>query len=107
MEILIAIFAGVIVFYAGWKAREVHAMRSVGMLLEEMNETMFHEFKSKVIDITVEKSGDFLYVYRKDNGTFLAQGTDMDKLSDILSEKFPGKLFNCSPEDLAALKATK
>jgi hypothetical protein len=97
--------AGGIIF--GWYAREWYAMRKVEKLMDSFGDNMLDEFKKKVIDITIEKSGDLFYVYRKDDGTFLAQGTDIEKLSDILVEKFPGKLFNCSPEDLAALEATK
>lgn len=103
-EYLIGIAGGLIV---GWFLYEWYAMRRVENLMNSFGDNMFNELKKKVIDITVEKSGDLFYVYRKDDGTFLAQGADMDKLSDILMEKFPGKLFNCSPEDLAALEATQ
>jgi hypothetical protein len=102
MELIIAIVG----FVVGWYVREWHAMRKVDQLIDNMNTKMVEEFKSKVINVTVEKSGDFFYIYRKDDGTFLAQGTDIDKLSDILSEKFPGKLFNVSPEELSQLEAT-
>lgn len=87
--------------------RERHALREIDKLVDKMNDDMVDEFKKKVIDITVEKSGDFFFVYRKEDGAFLAQGTDINKLSDILTEKFPGKLFNCSKEDLARLEATQ
>ena len=97
------VFGGIII---GWFLREWYAMRKVEKLINNLGDSMIDEFKKKVIDITVEKDGDFFYVYRKDDGTFLAQGTDIDKLSDILLEKFPGKLFNCSPEDLATLESS-
>jgi hypothetical protein len=103
-EYLIGIAGGLIV---GWFAREWYAMRRVENLMDSFNDNMFAELKEKVVDITVEKSGDLYYVYKKDDGTFLAQGANMDILSDILTEKFPGKLFNCSPEDLATLEATQ
>jgi hypothetical protein len=100
---LLFVFGGVII---GWFLREWYAMRKVEKLINNIGDTMVDEFKKKVIDISVEKNGDFFYVYRKDDGTFLAQGTDIEKLSDILVEKFPGKLFNCSPEDLKALESS-
>lgn len=103
-DYLIAIACGIAI---GWFSREWYAMRKVEKLMNSFGDNMLDEFKKKVVDITIEKSGDFFFVYRKDDGTFLAQGTDIEKLSDILVEKFPGKLFNCSPEDLAALEATK
>jgi hypothetical protein len=104
IDYLIAIVGGLII---GWFTREWYAMRKVEKLMNSFGDNMLDELKKKIIDITIEKSGDLFYVYRKDDGTFLAQGTDIEKLSDILVEKFPGKLFNCSPEDLAALEATK
>lgn len=104
MEYLIAIAGG---FIVGWFLREWYALRKVEKIIADLNTNMVDEFKKKVIDINVEKSGDIFYIYRKDDGTFLAQGDDIDKLSDLLTEKYPGKLFNCSPEDLAALESTK
>lgn len=104
IDYLIGIAGG---FVVGWFLREWYAMRKVDKLINNINDSMVDEFKKKVIDITIEKSGDLFFVYRKDNGTFLAQGTDINTLSDILVEKFPGKLFNCSPEDLAQLESTK
>lgn len=102
MELIIAIIG----FVVGWFAREWYAVRKIDELIDTMNNKMVEEFKSKVVDVTVEKSNGIFYIYRKDDGTFLGQGPDIDKLSDILSEKFPGKLFNVSPEELAALEAT-
>ena len=103
-DYLIAIVGGLLI---GWYAREWYAMRKIEKLMNNFGDNMLDEFKKKVIDITIEKSGDLFYVYKKDDGTFLAQGPDIDKLSDILVQKFPGKIFNCSPEDLATLESTK
>jgi hypothetical protein len=103
-DYLVGILGGLII---GWYAREWYAMRKIKKLMNNFGDDMLDELKKKIIDITIEKSGDVFFVYRKDDGTFLAQGTDIEKLSDILMEKFPGKLFNCSSEDLAALEATK
>ena len=103
-DYLIAIVGGLLI---GWYAREWYAMRKIENLMNNFGDNMLDEFKKKVIDITIEKSGDLFYVYKKDDGTFLAQGPDIDKLSDILVQKFPGKIFNCSPEDLATLESTK
>lgn len=104
IDYLITIFGGIII---GWYAREWYAMRKVEKLMSNFGDNMMDELKKKVIDIKVEKAGDVFFIYRKDDGTFLAQGSDINKLSDILVEKFPGKLFNCSPEDLAELESTK
>lgn len=107
MEFIVVAIIAVISFYVGWKAREIHAVNVIQKLTSEISEKMVEDFKDRVVDVTVEKNGDFFYIYRKDDGTFLGQGTDIDSLSDKLIEKFPGKLFNVSPEELAQLEATK
>ena len=93
-------------FAVGWFLREWYAMRKIDKLIDSMNDNLLDEIKKKIIDVVVEKEGDVFFVYRKDDRSFLAQGSDINKLSDILTEKFPGMLFNVSPKDLEALEST-
>ena len=51
------------------------------------------------LDITLEKQGDMLYAYRKDNSKFLAQGRDKDELVAALSKDFPGVTLTVKKED--------
>lgn len=102
---LLYIFVGAIWFFIGWKAREIHAMRMMNKVIEQVTEDTVDEFRKKVIDIKVESHDGQLFVYKKDDGSYLAHGDNKTTLEDILNEKFPGKLFNASPEDLEKLNA--
>ena len=101
--IIIIIFAG-ICFYAGWKTREWQAYRIMDKMIEDISEKTVDEFRSKVINIRVEDHDGQFFVYKKDDGSYLAHGETKTKLEDILQEKFPGKFFNASPEDLEKLE---
>jgi len=102
---LILLVYGAVCFLLGWKMREHHAMRMIDKITDEIAENTLQEFKSKVINIRVEDHEGQFFVYAKDDGRYLAHGENMSKLSDILTEKFPGKLFNASPEDLQKLES--
>lgn len=99
------ILLAVVFFIIGWKAREYHAIRMMNVLINQATEESMNEFKSKVIDIRVEEHDDQLFVYRKDDGSYLAHARGQDDLQMMLMEKFPGKLFNASQEDLQKLQA--
>ena len=80
-------------------------MRMIDKLTEEVAEETLQQFKSKVVDIRVEDHDGQFFVYKKEDGSYLAHGESKTKLEDILMEKFPGKLFNASPEDLQKLES--
>ena len=92
-------------FFLGWKLREHVAVKRINEHIEEISEDIVEEFKSKVIDISVEDHDGAFFVYRREDGSYLAHGPSMEKLEDILMEKFPGKLFNAKPDDLQKLKS--
>lgn len=96
---------GAICFLLGWKMRERHAMRMMDNLMQEVADDTIEEFKKKVINIKVEDHNGEFFVYKKDDGSYLAHGETKSKLEDILHERFPGKLFNASPEDLQKLES--
>jgi hypothetical protein len=102
---IVSIF-GAFCFLLGWHAREYHATRVISRAMEEFTEDTIAEFKAMVITIKVEEdsNGD-LFVYRKDDGSYLAHGKTKKQLEDILNEKFPGKLFNATGEDMEKLKS--
>ena len=103
MEYLIALAVG---FFLGWTGREFQAKLRIKKYLEEMKTDVIEDMKSSMINITVDfaDTGD-IFVYKKEDGTYLAHGKSRDELEDILEVKFPGKMFNASPEDLAKLEA--
>lgn len=105
MEILLAlsvIFG--LGFFMGWRMREQTALRHLDKMADEIANDALEEFKSKVIDITVEDHDGVFYIYKREDGSYLAHGPSMEKLEDILMDKFPGKLFNAKPDDLEKLK---
>jgi hypothetical protein len=46
-----------------------------------------------------------LFIYKKEDGQFMVQGTSFKELNDALENRFPGKRFACSEEHLQILKA--
>ena len=102
--LIVAIF-GFSCFLLGWKMREWHAHRVMDKMIEDMADKTVDEFKSKVVNIRVEDHDGQFFVYKKDDGSYLAHGETKTKLEDILNERFPGKLFNASPEDLEKLQS--
>ena len=102
--VILAVFGG-ISFYAGWKMREHHAMKVMNTLVDEISQNTLNEFKKNIVNIRVEDHDGQFFVYRQDDGSYLAHGENKTKLEDILIEKFPGKMFNASPEDLEKLES--
>jgi hypothetical protein len=92
-------------FFLGWRLREQIAIKRIQEVTEEIADDVLEEFKSKVIDIYVEDHEGTFFLYKREDGAYLAHGPTMEKLEDILMEKFPGKLFNAKPDDLEKLKS--
>ena len=44
-------------------------------------------------EMTVERVDDQLYAYAKDTGQFLAQAANLDKLLEIVNQRFPEQKF--------------
>jgi hypothetical protein len=106
MESLIFyVLLAVVFFIIGWKAREYHAVRMMNILISRATEESYNEFKSNMIDVRVEAHEDQLFVYRKDDGTYLAHADTKRDIEIMLMQKFPGKLFNASQEDLQKLNS--
>ena len=96
---------GGILFYAGWKMREYYAMRAITKQIDMIARETVNNFKKDVIDIKVEDHDGQFFVYKKEDGSYLAHGQNKIILEDILMERFPGKLFNASSEDLQKLES--
>lgn len=103
MEYVIFIALG---FFLGWNAREFQAKMRIKRYLKEMQSEIIEDVKKDVINITVDfaDSGE-IFIYKKEDGSYLGHAKTLKELEDTLCEKFPGKLFNASPEDLAKLEA--
>lgn len=84
----------------GWKAREKHALRLAEKLLDGLEEQVEKEEAESKVQVTIEKHGDVIYVYDKKSSQFMAQGNSKSEIEDVLSQRFPGKKFAASQEDL-------
>jgi len=57
------------------------------------------------IQISIELKDSMIYVYNKETSMYLAHGPNKDVVESMLVEKFPGKKFAASTEDLLKLTA--
>jgi hypothetical protein len=105
MELIIILIIFFVGFSIGFKFREYVAIRKFQQYNTEFNDKLREKYKENVIHIKVEDVNGVFFVYKKDDGSYLAHGENMTKLEDILNEKFPGKMFNATPEDLTKLES--
>ena len=89
------LIAGII---AGWKGREVFATWRLKHIIKEHQDIA----KEKFISIKIEEHSGVYFVYDAD-GQFMAQANDRETLETTLMEKYPGKLFAVTPENLKKL----
>lgn len=56
-------------------------------------------------EIEIERHGEMLYLYAKDNGEFLAQGNTLQEALGIVEQRFPDQTFkgNLSKDEADAL----
>lgn len=94
--IFICIICGGVGVYLGWQAREYAAKKFVRSYFEQVAD---HNAKS-VINITITREGEEFFIYNKDTGEFIAQGTSHKDISKILSDRFPSKIFMAAPNNL-------
>ena len=107
MELVLVLLFAIVIFILGgvhgWNLRERYANH----LLQKLANHIIEEQVSSddLIQITVEKHNNTLFVYKKEDGQFMVQGTSYKELNDALENRFPGKRFACSEEHLEILKA--
>ena len=100
MEILLTVLAlfGAWLFGAlyGWQAHSRMVERNIRHFIHAMHE----DITSNFIKIKIERHNDMLYVYDLETNQFMAQGKNEQELTNQLREKFPGKGFAASNEDI-------
>jgi hypothetical protein len=103
MEIIIPIIIlviGVLCGVAfGWNLREYVASAKLSKLLDQMEQDN-QNLSEVLIPIIIEKHNDEYFVYDLKDKTFMAQGQTRWHLEKCLNDKFPGKTFAASPENL-------
>lgn len=105
MEFLILIGVAVISFVWGWNFREAVAQRQNRRMFERMVENAIEE-REQLIRIKIEKHNGVFFVYHEENSLFITQANDKKELEEKLCEKFPGKRFGCSEENLKEIGFT-
>lgn len=117
MEYIICLGLGL---YVGYKLATAAALLSMRKILEELDVTpkqleailakLGHEVPDandgksaaddlEVVAVKVEKQGDMLYVFRKDNDKFLGQATTKEELIERLGEKLRNVRLVIDKED--------
>ena len=96
------IFAVVIIvaaFWAGWKTRELQAIRYL-QNYRKILENVAEEETVNTVMIEIQRDGDQFYIYDKTTGEFLAQGSNHAEVSTVLGDRFPNKRFTAMPQNL-------
>lgn len=100
VEFIIIFGVYLFAFFHGWIAREHTASKRIDELLTKYEEEVGKELDENTIQITIEEYQGKLYVYNMKDKSFLASGEDKKQLEANLAERFPGKLFAATKENL-------
>lgn len=102
-EFIALIVVGMISFVAGWNTRERVAERRMNEVLSNVSENIQEHIKQTVIRISIEKHNNHFYVYNLDDKTFMGQGATRSELEKLLADKYPGKSFAATHENLVEM----
>ena len=103
VEIIALIVVGVMSFIAGWNTRERVAEQRMNEVLANVTENLQEHIKETVIRISIERHNGTFYVYNLDDKSFMGQGTTRAELEKVLAEKYPGKSFAATHENLVEM----
>lgn len=95
--IVFLIFLAGVIF--GWSAREQAAKKVVERYLDNLEQEVEKTAKD-MINIKIERNGDFYYVFESESDSFLGQATNREDLEKVLGQKFPGKRFYATSANL-------
>lgn len=101
-QIIIGLGLLIVGFLAGWKGRGFFAAWRLKHIMKDYQDTLVIA-KEKYIPITIEEHSGVYFVYDAD-GKFMAQANDRETLETTLMEKYPGKLFAVTPENLKKIE---
>ncbi len=99
MDFLILFLVAVVSFVWGWNTRERVAIRQSDRFFENLVKKEIEE-QENLIRIKIEKHNGMLFAYHSENSLFIAQANGKEELEEILKQKFPGRRFGCSEENL-------
>lgn len=83
----------------------------VGLLMNELKLWLIKRLVNKIVNdvkgdqeeilLKVEKRGEMLYCFRKDNDEFIGQSTNYEELAEMFKKKYPYNDGRISKEDVA------
>ena len=96
------IFVGIFAWVAFWWMLK---QLLVWMVLR-IARAKIEELKAAEQDILLklEKHGDMLYCYRKDNDEFIGQATTLEELANLFKKKYPNNNGRILKEDAAGIE---
>lgn len=96
---LVFILTFIVGVLVGWKFREYVAISN----LNEVMHTIDVNKNSSIIDIKIERVDGQLFVYNRRTSEYMAHASTKSELENMLRQKYPGKNFNASYEDITKL----
>ena len=97
--VLVIIAIAIVSFYAGWKVRELYALRQIFKMMKSAEKV---ESETKTV-LKLEKHSDVIYAYNRETDEFLGQSETLSGLSEILNKRFPDVSFAVTQENLEEL----
>lgn len=96
---LIPILTFIVGLLIGWKYREHTAIKNINAVMEAAH----HAEKASVIYIKIERVDGQIFVYNRDTSEYMAHAMNRELLEKMLKDKYPGKTFGASTEDIGKL----
>jgi hypothetical protein len=108
MELLTILFVWFIGYIVGWLSHSHSMIKRILKnpdyminLLEKYKNAKKDEessdnvsILSDIREIEIQKENSSFYLYAKDNGEFLGQGTTLDQALEVVKQRFPGQNFS-------------
>jgi predicted RNase H-like HicB family nuclease len=102
-EFVVLVMFGLILFLAGWHAREWYATYLMSRFItrfEDNAREALGELRRETIKIKIEKHEEGYFVYNLEDHGYMAQGKTRKELEENLSKRFPGKFFAAEEDNL-------
>ena len=110
MDIVLTLVVAGVAFILGWNVRGAVIMANLARnpknmieilkRIEQINQAeesgdaeAIARLDPKATELAIERVGDTLYAYAKDNNQFIAQGPDLKALLESAHKRFPGRTF--------------
>jgi hypothetical protein len=68
--------------------------------MAESAQNMLDQMDETIIDARIEFDKETMIMYNSETEEFLAQGSSMEELNDILKTRYPNKMFNVKQEQI-------